>query len=84
MVQACSWGLGQCPWLFRWPQAGILHTTDTNLIIKEYFMNQDLNKERRSELLKYDTKTHLELLKDSQELEQQGKYLFQEFQIFLP
>jgi hypothetical protein len=31
-------------------------------------MNQEWNKQRRLELLEYDTKTHLELLKDSEDL----------------
>jgi len=41
-------------------------------------MNQEWNKKRRLELLEYDTKTHLELLKDSEDLKQQGKLLSNE------
>lgn len=39
---------------------------------------QDWKKKRRLELLEYDTKTHLELLKDSEDLNQQGAVLSDE------
>ena len=44
-------------------------------------MDQNLNKKKPSELLNYDKKTHLELLKDSEDLKQQGKVLRDELQL---
>lgn len=40
--------------------------------------NQELNQKRRLRLMEYDTKTHLEILKDSEDLKHQGKLLSNE------